>query len=383
MHNERIVIAPHERGLFIKDRSLTDVLEPGIHRVFVPLGKVTVEVHDVTATRFLHPQAETFAKTAAELMARHVHEVRTADHEAVLVFKDGVLFEVLAPASHRFYWKALAELDFETVDVSTTLEVPQKILDRLMRARDEATIDLIRSRAVHMAEVPDHHVGLLIVDGRLVRTLTPGVYAHWAFNRSVTVDLVDQRLKAMEVQGQELLTKHKVTLRVNLTASYQVTDPVKARGDLDKFTEYLYRELQFGLRQAFATRTLDALLENKGQLDQAILDHVREQALTHGITVTGVGVKDLILPGDMRELLNQVVEAEKVAQANVIKRREETAATRSLLNTARLMDENPTLLRLKELEALEKVADKVDRLTVFGGLDGVLNDTVRIGVKAD
>ena len=68
---------------------------------------------------------------------------------------------------------------------------------------------------------------------------------------------------------------------------------------------------------------------------------------------------------------------------HVIKRREETAATRSLLDTAKLMDENPTLMRLKELEALEKVADKVDRLTVFGGLDGVLNDTVRIGVKAD
>ena len=84
-----------------------------------------------------------------------------------------------------------------------------------------------------------------------------------------------------------------------------------------------------------------------------------------------------------KDILNQVVETEKAAQANVIKRREETAATRSLLNTAKLMDENPTLLRLKELEALEKVAEKVDRLTVFGGLDGVLNDTVRIGIKAD
>lgn len=73
----------------------------------------------------------------------------------------------------------------------------------------------------------------------------------------------------------------------------------------------------------------------------------------------------------------------KAAQANVIKRREETAATRSLLDTAKLMDENPTLLRFKELEAPEKAADKVDRLTVFGGLDGVLNDTVRIGVRAE
>jgi regulator of protease activity HflC (stomatin/prohibitin superfamily) len=82
----------------------------------------------------------------------------------------------------------------------------------------------------------------------------------------------------------------------------------------------------------------------------------------------------------MKEILNQVVQAEKAAQANVIKRREETAATRSLLNTAKLMDENPTLLRLKELETLEKVTDKVDRLTVFGGLDGVLKDTVKIMV---
>ena len=110
---------------------------------------------------------------------------------------------------------------------------------------------------------------------------------------------------------------------------------------------------------------------------------MRENAAVHGIDVTGVGGKDLILPGDMRELLNRVVEAEKVAQVNVIKRREETAATRSLLNTAKLMDENPTLMRLKELEALERVADKIDRLTVFGGLDGVLNDTVRIGVQAN
>jgi len=94
-------------------------------------------------------------------------------------------------------------------------------------------------------------------------------------------------------------------------------------------------------------------------------------------------VKDVILPGDMKDILNKVVQTEKLAQANVIKRREETAATRSLLNTAKLMQDNPTLMRLKELEVLEKVSGKVDKLTVFGGFDGVLNDTVRINVRPD
>ena len=89
-----------------------------------------------------------------------------------------------------------------------------------------------------------------------------------------------------------------------------------------------------------------------------------------------MGVKDVILPGEMKTILNQVVEAEKVAQANLIRRREETAATRSLLNTARLMEENPTLLRLKELETLEKVTEKVGKLTVYGGLEGVLKNMV-------
>jgi regulator of protease activity HflC (stomatin/prohibitin superfamily) len=89
-------------------------------------------------------------------------------------------------------------------------------------------------------------------------------------------------------------------------------------------------------------------------------------------------VKDVILPGEMKTILNQVVEAEKRAQANLIQRREETAATRSLLNTARLMEENRTLLRLKELETLEKVTEKIDKLTVYGGLEGVLKDVVRI-----
>ena len=76
----------------------------------------------------------------------------------------------------------------------------------------------------------------------------------------------------------------------------------------------------------------------------------------------------LSFPGEMKTILNQVIEAEKRSQANMIQRREETAATRSLLNTAKLMENNPVLLRLKELEASERIAEKVGSITVTGGL---------------
>jgi regulator of protease activity HflC (stomatin/prohibitin superfamily) len=186
----------------------------------------------------------------------------------------------------------------------------------------------------------------------------------------------------MEVQGQEILTRDKVSLRVNLTALWQVVDPVKARRELQNVVEFVYKEMQFALREAVGTRTLDELLAGKGALDGEVETSVRARVEAHGVAVHSVGIKDVILPGDMKEIMNRVVAAEKAAQANLIKRREETAATRSLLNTARLMDENPTLMRLKELETLEAVTSKIDKLTVFGGLDGVLKDVVRIQVPS-
>jgi regulator of protease activity HflC (stomatin/prohibitin superfamily) len=71
-----------------------------------------------------------------------------------------------------------------------------------------------------------------------------------------------------------------------------------------------------------------------------------------------VGVRDIILPGEMKAILNQVMEAKKKAEASLIQRREEVAATRSLANTAEMLQKNPTLMRLKELEALEKIVGR-------------------------
>lgn len=106
--------------------------------------------------------------------------------------------------------------------------------------------------------------------------------------------------------------------------------------------------------------------------------HLEPRFNAIGISVRSVGVKDIILPGDMKALLGKVVEAAKAAEANVIRRREETHATRSLLNTAKVMESNAIALRLKELETLEKVIEKIGNLSVYGGLDAVLNELVRL-----
>src|SRR4029077_9388610 len=122
----------------------------------------------------------------------------------------------------------------------------------------------------------------------------------------------------------------------------------------------------------------------KNTLDAELRAHVRERVADTGIEVMELGVKDVILPGEIRELVNKVVEAERTAKANLIRRQEDTAATRSLLNTAKLMEENPLLLRLKELESLERLVEKVGRIALHAGdgqgLDALLTRLVRLKV---
>jgi regulator of protease activity HflC (stomatin/prohibitin superfamily) len=375
---KRIVIAQHERGLLFRNRSFEAVLEPGVYRMFDPFKRRYVQVYDLTAPEFEHPRADFLVKDARATVEKHFQIVETGDREVGVVYKNGKLAGVLAPGKRQLYWRGPVEVRVVKHDISREFELLPDLAKGLARAK--SSLDTQVAEAISAVEVPDTAVGLLIVDGELTKVLSPGLHAFWKYQRVLKVEIVDARVQAMEVAGQEILTRDKVSLRMNLTALWQVADAVKARGTLSNFVEYAYKELQFALRETVGARTLDELLGDKGVLDREIADIVRPKLAEHGLVLRSVGVKDVILPGEMKTILNQVVEAEKVAQANLIRRREETAATRSLLNTARLMDDNPTLLRLKELETLEKVTEKIDKLTVFGGLDGVLKDVVRIKV---
>ncbi|HWM69623.1 MAG TPA: slipin family protein [Steroidobacteraceae bacterium] len=378
---KRVWIAQHERALVWENKVFANVLEPGKHWLIKPFGSVEIQVYDLTVPEFEHARVDFLVKEARETLEKYFDIVELTDSEAGLVYKNGKLAGVLAPGKRQLYWRGPIAVKVEKIDISQHVEVPAPVAKLLARAKQPLAAQA--TEAVSTIEVPDTASALLIVDGKFTKVLEPGLHVFWKFQRSVKTEIVDRRVQAMEVSGQDILTRDKVSLRVNLTALWQMQDVVQARAALQNFAEFVYKELQFALREAIGGRTLDELLGAKGELDREIHASARNRIEKHGIHLASVGVKDVILPGEMKDILNRVVEAEKVAQANLIKRREETAATRALLNTARLMDENPTLMRLKELETLEKVTEKVDKLTVFGGLEGVLKDVVRIQVPGN
>lgn len=373
----KFIVCKHERGLLFKQGDFVRFLEPGIYRMFDPLMRLKVELHDIASPQFEHRLADLFVNQYAADVERLFVKIETRAHEVAVVYKNGHFAEVIAPDKRELFWKGVVDVTVQVINIADTFDVDPRLAKVLVGEFKDKRVAL-DDKAIYIREVPDGHVGLLFVDGKLVRELASGQHVFWKFIRGIAVALVDLRVRALEVGGQEILTKDKVALRINLTANYQFTDALKAAKIAKDPLDFLYQELQFGLRAAVGARTLDALLEDKGAVDQEVFDTVREKFAKIGIDVRGIGIKDIILPGDMKTILGKVVEAEKAAQANVIRRREETNATRSLVNTAKVMEDNPIALRLKELETLEKVTEKVGNISVYGGLDGVLDQLVRI-----
>lgn len=354
----KAVVRDDQRAFLTRSGRFERLLEPGKFSAFDPSGALAAEVADVVRAELSADKALLFQKTHPEIAAAHFEIVRTGPTQVAIVSFDGEPRHLVLPNSTRAFWKTLTAVEVELIDTADSFAIAKKHLDKL---------DLTRSPVAIVSVVEAHEAALLIVDGELRERLGPGKRAYWTVGRSVRLQKFDLRPQALEVTAQEILTKDRVGVRVTLTAFYKVTDPGLAATACGDIGATLYRLVQFAIREAVAARTLDDILAARDAIDSEVRAFVADRARALGAEVGEIGVKDVILPGDVRDLLNKVVEAERLAKANLIRRQEETAATRSLLNTAKLMENNPLLLRLKELETLERLVEKVGRIDLHTG----------------
>lgn len=370
------VVKDDERAFLTRNGRFERLLPPGRFVELDPLGQLGVETVRVLRAEIAPEKALLLAKAAPAVAEENFAIVQAGPTEVAIVSLDGEPRHLVLPNTTRAFWKTLTAVDVEKIDTAATLRVEKRHLDKLDAAR--------AGGAIVTAVIDASQAGLLFVDGVLVERLGPGRHAFWSVGRTVRIALVDLRPQPIEVTAQEILTKDRVGIRVTLTAFASIVDPEKAALAASDTNATLYRLIQFAIREAVAARTLDEILAARDTIDREVRAYVTERAAALGADIGEIGVKDVILPGDVRELLNKVVEAERIAKANLIRRQEETAATRSLLNTAKLMENNPLLLRLKELEALEKLVEKVGRIDLHtgagaGSLDALLSSLYKLG----
>ena len=271
---------------------------------------------------------------------------------------NGVYKEVLMDGE-ALYWNVFEKHEIRLVNV-TGFKIEEEQVPSMYR-------HLIPPRLYRRIVVEEGETALLYIDGQYQEQLNCGVYYYWAYAHEISHKIYDLKVRQLDVSGQEILTADKVGVRLNMLCAYQITDPLALARKMEGVGNFLYTRLQLLAREYVGQYRLDELLAQKEEIGHFLKERMEENQEEYCVRIHNVGIKDIILPGEIRDIMNTVLVAEKKAQSNVIMRREEVASTRSLLNTARLMEENEILYRLKELEYLERICDKVGSISLSGG----------------
>ena len=352
---KKMIINENQKGFLFKNGRYMKMLGAGKYYTFGDRKIETVQLDQPVAS----DKCALDTLLADREIAEKVSVIDVADEQLALHFVNGKFASVLRHGKYAF-WELNDRHEFEIVDISTPEvdeSVPKYIFSKI------SSIYYIK------IEVLEYQKARLYFNQKLVKILDAGTYYFWKNDIKIDVDFVDTRLTQMDILGQEILTLDKVSLRINFVCNYRVTDYVKIVTEIDDFAEQMHVAAQLALREYVGKYKLDEILENKDEMSRFVYERLKGKEKDLFVEITDAGVKDIILPGEIREIMNTVLVAEKRAQANVITRREEVASTRSLLNTARLMDENKTLYKLKELEYVERICENVGNINLNGNGD--------------
>ena len=350
----KIIINENERGFLFKNGTYRKMLAPGKHRIKREFGETYARVQ--VSLPVAVPNADITVLLRDKAFADSIARIDVPDGSIALHMEDGRAVGTLQPGTYCF-WKCFREHSFKLIDTSKP-EITELTPEQMMA---------VPVNLYSKTEVSEGETGLLFVDGKFERQLDSGSYYFWNSVRKIACQNIDLRAQQLDIAGQEILTADKVSLRINFVCTYRVTDAVKIVSGLKDYKAQIYTLTQLALREYIGRFRFDELLEQKDSIAAFVLKQLQAKQNALFVEFSDAGLKDIILPGEIRDIMNTVLIAEKNAQANVIARREEVASTRSLLNTARLMEENATLYKLKELEYLEKICDKVGNISVGGG----------------
>lgn len=351
----KLIMKDNERAFLHKNGMYQRVIGPGKKTIWPFFGQNAIKVTAEGLIAFKGMNLTVLRKDAE--FEKSTAFIEVPDDRLAVHFVDERIKGVLTPGTYAF-WNIFENNTFELVELNDPAKANQ--LPLLYMAH-------IPPSYFTLHEVNEGEVGLLFLNGVYQRTLPSGRYYFWNYHTKVSVQKMETRVQQLDITGQEILTADKVGLRINFVCSYQITDPVSAVIKRKDYKEQLHILVQLVLREFAGKYRFDELLKQKDSIGGFVLERLKEREGEFFVTFLDAGVKDIVLPGEIRTIMNTVLVAEKTAQASVITRREETAATKSLLDTAKLMDENDTLFKLKELEYLERICDKVGTISVGSG----------------
>ena len=355
---KKLAINNQEIGIYIKNNEIEKVYTKGNYWMLFNKNIEKLNINEIIDEKYHAMFLEN------ETLKSMVDFIEVLHNEVLIVYKNNQSYDSFYN-KNVMIWKNSSQIKAVKFDLNSTDEI---------KNLSKREMDILRKAgAIRIISIPSYHEGILFKDNEFNSVLKSGEYKFYNNEAKISMVSFDTRPQTIEISGQEILTKDKAQLRINFMVQYQITDLLNAYQSNKDFEKMIYQAIQLGLREFIGNMNFDDLMSDKNSVTNYIIQKYQAQFQEIGLKLIDAGMKDIILPGEIREIMNRVLIAEKTAQANSITRREETASTRSLLNTAKLMEENETLWKLKEMEYIEKIADKVGEISISGG-SNVLNE---------
>ena len=293
MFTREFTVRKHERGILFRNGDFQRFLAPAVDRFFDPKKRLDVERFDLTQPAFEHRLLDYLVRWQPEAVEDLFLRVDTGAGEIAVVYRNGHPWTFVAPERRALFWKGVVHVKAELVDITTDVAVPRRIAQACITERQTRRASAFDA-AIFVREVPEAHVGLLYVDGRLGAREARARRARVLQNRPQLMRRA-RRLAREGPRGQRTGAAHQGQGEPACASERELPVPrcavdraqrAGSRGIIDK-------EIQLGLRSAVAKRSLGALLEHKGSLDRDVFTRVHDKLAALGIDLREIGVNEL------------------------------------------------------------------------------------------
>jgi regulator of protease activity HflC (stomatin/prohibitin superfamily) len=210
----------------------------------------------------------------------------------------------------------------------------------------------------------EYQRGVIFRLGKLVAARGPGLIflLPLGIERMRKMDL---RIIALDIPPQDTITKDNVSVTVNAVVYFRVADPTKAVVEIEDYYFATSQLAQTTLRSVIGQSELDELLAERDRINDIVRKIIDQGTDPWGIEVTGVEVKDIGLPTEMKRAMARQAEAERERRAKVISAEGEYQASRRLSQAAKVLEMYPAALQLRFLQTVVEIAAENNSTTLF------------------
>jgi regulator of protease activity HflC (stomatin/prohibitin superfamily) len=188
--------------------------------------------------------------------------------------------------------------------------------------------------------------------GKYQRQVGPGIQKRIPFVDNVLV--VDIREKVREFKAERMLTKDNIPVTIDAILRYKIieTRSKDALLNVENFNEMIQQVSQTTLRNNIGSSLFQDVLSKREEINENIKSIISKEASGWGMEVTGVEIRQVIIPQELESAMSMQAQAEREKSARITYGESEIQVAQRFLDASKIYADNPMAYALRQSNML-------------------------------